>query len=129
MSGDEPRGGVVDLGTVARVRRELGALVAAHPELTAPESQARLETWLNEHGEDLAMGNDDGKLDALLNLRVDADVIKRCEALADQLPFGRPAIIRAALRIGVAALERDSALLLSPEAMPRKATSKRKRGK
>lgn len=122
------KGRVVDLAAVARIRGELAELVQAHPELTAPKNQARLETWLNEHGEKIAM-DEDGKLNALLNLRVEADVIERCEVLAAGLPFGRPAIIRAALRLGVAALEKDAALLLSPEAMPRKATPKRKRGK
>ena len=37
---------VVDLATVARVRTELAALVAAHPSLTSPEAHARLAAAL-----------------------------------------------------------------------------------
>lgn len=66
------------------------------------------------------------RLGGLLNLRVEPDTLERSDALAERLPFGRPAIIRAALRIGLSALEADASLLLLPEAMPRKGKAKRR---
>jgi hypothetical protein len=78
---------------------------------------------------------DDDLKDALLNLRIASDDRERIDALAVKLPLSHPDITRAALRIGLSAIERDASVLLGPDAMTRgarrapKPKPKRRKGK
>lgn len=59
------------------------------------------------------MGRDDGKLEHALSIRVSAADVGRLDAITVRIPVAtRHAIARAALRIGLAALERDPALIV-----------------
>lgn len=121
------RARVVDLAAVERVRGELRALVAAHPRLVSPEAQRRLATFLRSEGADDAEPETDettmaeDKLTEIFSMRVHTDDLARLEALEGRLPIKRQDIARAAMRLGLAALERDPAALLSPEATRREA--------
>ena len=55
----------------------------------------------------------------MLGLRVSADDMARIDALAGRLAIGtRHGIARAALRLGLDAIEKDPAILLSGRAVP-----------
>lgn len=72
------------------------------------------------------MGDDD-KLEKQIAIRLSDEDVERLEALTKRIPIAsRNAIARAALRIGMAAIEDDPAQLLSPDAPLRKP---RKKGK
>lgn len=64
-------------------------------------------------------------LDEQVTLRVASTDVARIDSLADQLPLKRSALIRAALRLGLAMLEEDPAQMFkarahrpSPQAQP-----------
>lgn len=55
-------------------------------------------------------------LDEQVTLRVASADVARIDSLADQLPLKRSAVIRAALRLGLAALEEDPAQMFKARA-------------
>ena len=96
---------VVDLAAVRRARDGLADLVEAHPYLTTPEAQERLEAWLEEE----QMAREKEILDASLFLRVTPEDIRRIDAL--------PLLARAARAARVVGdLDRAQRLLARPEA-------------
>lgn len=53
-------------------------------------------------------------LEQQVTLRVSKEDVDRLDALTEQLPLKRSALIRAALRLGLELVEEDPALLLRP---------------
>ena len=109
----------VDLAAVKRARAGLSELVRAHPELTLSEAQARLSRRLaEEFGQEekpMSRRKTAAELDQVVHFRVTPDDLARLGALAERFPmFSRNAISRAALRVGIAAIEGNPALLLEP---------------
>lgn len=120
-------GPAVDLRAVARIRGELADLVRANPELVSAEKRDRLAGFLRQQHEG-AMATGDDRLTQVLPVRVHPDDLARLDALEQRLPLKRQDLARAALRLGMAAIERDAAALLSPDALrrvPPKAKPKR----
>lgn len=108
---------IIDLDAVRRARAALAELVAEHPELTEPEARARLATYLESNMAELTEA---------LYLRCAPEDIERLNALAERLPLAsRNAIARAAMRIGLAAIEADPAKALVAAPAPKKRTAKR----
>ncbi|MDI3291974.1 hypothetical protein [Polyangium sp. 15x6] len=70
------------------------------------------------------MGEDD-KLEKQIAIRLSEEDVGRLDALAKRIPIAsRNAIARAALRIGMAAIEEDPARILSADAPVRKPRKK-----
>ncbi|MBI2943551.1 MAG: hypothetical protein HYY25_05075 [Candidatus Wallbacteria bacterium] len=113
----------VDLAAVKRARADLRELVRQHPELTLPENQARLSRRLAEE-----FGQEESPMPArsprrktaaelvqVVHFRVTPEDLVRLGALAERFPmFSRNALSRAALRVGIAAIEGNPSLLLEP---------------
>lgn len=121
----------IDLDVLRQGRAVLERLVAEHPELTSPESQARLGTVLDELDLDAA-----GELDTpeppeppkdpprmpvaatvnarpAVNIRLEPGLVDALDAAARAIPaLSRHALARAALFIGLAAIVADPALAL-----------------
>lgn len=106
----------IDLDGVRRARERLDRAVQRWPELTSPETRARLETYLN--GESTMATTTKKKADTTkgettqVAIRLDADTLARLDALAARL--SRPGLaltrtdaIRIALATGLDAAERD----------------------
>ena len=108
----------VDLAVVRRAREDLASLVEEHPSLTAPEAQERLESWLEED----QMARDKERLTASLFVRVAPEDIRRIDALAERLAnlgASRNAVARAAMRLGLDAMEADPTRILASPPPPR----------
>jgi hypothetical protein len=117
---------VVDLERVRRARAGLRALAADHPELTEPAARRRLAAWLADEARGERMMPkpklpDEERLMVTLGLRLTADEAARLDALVERIPIAsRHSIARAALRIGLDALEADPARVVMPAAKPRR---------
>lgn len=62
-------------------------------------------------------------LEQQVTLRVSKEDVDRLDALTEQLPLKRSALIRAALRLGLELVEEDPALLLRPRRPSRRSPS------
>jgi hypothetical protein len=72
--------------------------------------------------------SDDEKLDRALSIRVNADDVERLDALARRISVAtRHAVARAALRLGMDALEEDPTLIISKPVAKRGGARARRR--
>lgn len=131
--------GLVDIAAVRVGREELAALVCAHPELTSPEAQARLASHLSDTNA-LTLDSATSTVAGMpatsrraVNIRLEETLIRALEATAKAVPvLSRHALCRAALHIGLAAIQKDPAVVLkqpvgASQPKARKAGKKRRK--
>jgi hypothetical protein len=117
---------VVDLDRVRRARAGLRALAVDHPELTDPAARRRFAAWLAEEARgERTMPKpklpDEERLMVTLGLRLTAEEAARLDAIVERIPIAsRHSIARAALRIGLEALEDDPTRIVAPARKPRR---------
>lgn len=103
----------VNLDTVRRVRAELRALALAHPELTSPEGQERLGAYLETLDDKPPVTTKS----ETVSLRLTPDELEHLDRVAALVPVAtRQAVARAALRMGLEAIEANPSVLLAQPA-------------
>lgn len=100
---------LVDLPAVARARAALVALVAAHPQLAAPEAQARAERWLGEP--DMERLDPDHADSVLLTMRIPKRLAVALDAALERWRADNPGFAASRATIARAALLRAFALV------------------
>ncbi|MBI2945181.1 MAG: hypothetical protein HYY25_13380 [Candidatus Wallbacteria bacterium] len=114
----------VDLAAVAASRRRRAAATLKYPELISPAKQARLAAWAAEQEEPATMAEKKratarGGLTEVIHFRVAPEDLARLDALSERIPVAsRNTITRAALRLGITALEEDPARFLQATVTP-----------
>ena len=129
----------VNVAAVREGRATMASLVARYPELTSPETQARLAAALSAGDEALTgetTPDTSGDMSAptperrAVNLRLDPDLYATVNAAEAAIPaLSRHAICLAALHIGLAALIDDPALALGQNIRGRAASKPAKKRK